>query len=164
LSVDPARCIRSHEAIIFWPEFGSKTDSYSYRQSGWKLLNNNENTQLNPKYWIETAITTLKNRREIANTSNLFVTVRGTAKPASRTIIAGWIKQLFKEAEINFTPGSIRSAVASKNWFHYPLDEVLARGNWRSANTFRNFYKREILSNMPKTVSKNITELFNPVD
>lgn len=91
------------------------------------------------------------------------MTVRGAAKPATRTVIAGWIKHLFKYANIAFTPGSVRSAVASKNWLNYPLDEILARGNWRSANTFKKYYRREVRSNIDSS-NKQITRLFRPVN
>lgn len=134
LRVDPKHCIKSDDSITFWPQFGSKTDSNSYRQSGWKLLLNNDAQNLNPLFWIERMEMLLNDRRNTAKSFNLFITVRGVAKPASRTVIAGWIKSLFKEAGITATPGSVRSAVASKSWFeNHPLDEILSRGNWRSA-------------------------------
>lgn len=162
LNIDPNHCIRSDNSIIFWPRFGSKTDSSNYRQSGWKLLLNTDSSNLNPIFWIERTITLLNDRRNAAKSTNLFITVRGVSKPASRTVIAGWVKTLFGEAGIAATPGSIRSAVASKSWFqNHPLDEILARGNWRSANTFQQFYRREI---MRSTDSQNVTQLFNPID
>ncbi|KOB79390.1 Neuropeptide receptor A33 [Operophtera brumata] len=64
------------------------------------------------------------------------------AKAASRTVIASWVKSALAEAGIIASPGSIRSAVASKNWAdNVPVDEILSRGNWRSGNTFRQFYR-----------------------
>ncbi|XP_028156423.1 uncharacterized protein LOC114356488 isoform X1 [Ostrinia furnacalis] len=162
LQIDPNHCIRSDESITFWPLFGSKTDCTNYRQSGWKLLSNKNNRRLDPVFWLNKTITLLHERRDTAKTFNLFVTLRGQAKPASRTIIAGWVKSLFKEAEITATPGSVRSAVASKSWLeNHPLDEILTRGNWRSANTFKQFYKREVIKNIN---TKNITRLFDPID
>lgn len=161
LKVDPQHCLKSQDAIVFWPDFGSKTDSSDYRQSGWKLMINKDSALLNPIAWIETTISLLSDRRECAKSCSLFMTIRGPPKPASRTVIAGWIKHLFKDANIPFSPGSVRSAVASKNWLNYPLDEILARGNWRSANTFRKIYRREII---PTTDSSNVTQLFNPID
>lgn len=163
LRIDPDHCIRSDDAIIFWPEFGSKTDRDDYRQSGWKLMANNDNVQLNPVFWIENTISLLQSRRDTAGKFNLFVTVRGPAKPASRTVIAGWIKNLFKDANIKFTPGSVRSAVASKNWLNYPVDEVLARGNWRSNNTFQKYYRREVMPNCDSTNTQLVTRLFRPI-
>uniref|UniRef100_A0A2H1V008 SFRICE_007242 n=1 Tax=Spodoptera frugiperda TaxID=7108 RepID=A0A2H1V008_SPOFR len=90
-------------------------------------------------------------------------TVRGAPKPASRTVIAGWVKTLFKEAGIIATPGSTRSAVASKSWLeNHPLDEILSRGNWQSAKTFQNFYRREVIRSGDSNL--NVSELFNPVN
>lgn len=163
LRTDPDHCIKCDNNIIFWPQFGSKTDSSTFRQSGWKLLSNLDNRNLNPVFWIEKTINLLNERREAAKCFNLFVTVRGVPKPASRIIIAGWVKTLFKEAGIVATPGSVRSAVASKSWLdNHPLDEILAHGNWRSANTFQRFYMREVTRNNPD--SENVTQLFNPVN
>lgn len=162
LTIDPSHCVRSDDNIIFWPRFGSKTDSSTYRQSGWKMLSNSNNCKLNPVFWIHKTIDLLKERRDTAKSFNLFVTVRGVAKPASRTIIAGWIKTLFKEAGITAAPGSVRSAVASKSWLeNHSLDEILARGNWRSANTFQNYYRREVMEN---NSSDTVTQSFEPIN
>lgn len=163
LKVDLSHCVKSNDSIIFWPEFGSKTDKGDYQQSGWKLMANKSNQQLDPVFWINRTISLLKERRDAAKSTNLFITVRGLPKAASRAVIAGWLRHLFKDANINFTPGSTRSAVASKNWLNYPLDEILSRGNWRSANTFQKYYKREIIP-MNTSDSTQITKLFQPVN
>lgn len=163
LTIDSNHCKRSVDNIIFWPQFGSKTDSSNYRQTGWKILSNSNNLKLDPVYWVDKTISMLNERRNSAKTFNLFVTLKGNSKPASRTVISGWIKTLFKEAGIKASPGSVRSAVASKSWLeNHPLDDILARGNWRSANTFQQFYRREVLrSNIN---SNTVTQLFSPVD
>lgn len=162
LRTDPSHCHKTSESITFWPQFGSKTDSSTYRQSGWKLLVNANNHNLNPVYWIERTMLLLNERREASKSFNLFITVRGAPVPASRTVIAGWVKTLFKDAGIAATPGSVRSAVASKSWLeNHPLDDILARGNWQSANTFQKFYRREIIPNVD---SESVTQLFNPIN
>lgn len=164
LAVDLDHYVKSDQFVIFWPQFGSKTDNSNYSQSGWKLLVNENNLNLNPPFWIDRTITLLHERREVSGTDNLFITVRGVAKPASRTVIAGWVKTIFKEADIEASPGSVRSAVASKSWFeNQHIDDILARGNWRSANTFRKFYRREIRMNC-NNQSSSVTRLFNPID
>jgi hypothetical protein len=161
LTTDPSHCIMSDDSIIFWPQFGSKTDTSNYRQSGWKLLSNTNDHNLDPLFWIRRTIVLLNERRNAAKTSNLFVTIRGEARAASRTVIAGWVKTLFKEAGIEAAPGSTRSAVASKSWLNnHSLEDILARGNWRSVNTFQKFYRREVISDVD---SNNITRLFNPI-
>lgn len=162
LMIDDDNYVRSLDPnyVILWPAFGSKTDSANYRQSGWKLFKNTDNINLDPVYWIERTFILLSARREEAKCQNLFITTRGTARAASRTVIAGWIKNLMRQADIEATPGSIRSAVASKNWLdNFPLDEILARGNWRSSNTFAKFYKRQV---MDSSRSNGIGSLFVP--
>lgn len=145
--------------ITLWPAFGSKTDCSKVRQSGWRLLQS-ENKNLDPVFWIKQTVLMLKDRRDAAGCSNLFISTRGKPKAASRAIIAGWIKTLLTEAGINATPGSVRSAVASRNWLdNFPLDDILARGNWRSGNTFAKFYRREVL---PANSVCSITNLFRP--
>lgn len=162
LTIDSNHYIKEDECITFWPQFGSKTDTNNFTQSGWKLFSNNENLNLNPVFWIEKTVELLSERRNNAKIFNLFVTIRGTTKLASRTVIASWVKTIFKEAKITAAPGSVRSAVASKSWYeNHPLDVILARGNWRSAATFQKYYRREVIS---LNSSENVTQLFNPVN
>lgn len=163
LAVDPDHYKLNSDSIVLWPTFGSKTDNSDYRQSGWRLTVNPENTNLCPVYWIKKTVTLLENRRKLMISSNLFVSVKGQPKPASRTLIAGWIKSLLKEAGITATPGSFRSAVGSKNWANnMPIDEILSRGNWRSGNTFTRFYRREVLSSNGNN-NCTLVKCFNPV-
>ncbi|XP_039759066.1 uncharacterized protein LOC120634945 isoform X1 [Pararge aegeria] len=115
-------------------------------QSGWKLLRSPRGKKVDPVFWVSHCKELLHDRREAAKCSNLFVHLRGQPKAASRTVIAGWVRTLLAEAGIIASPGSIRSAVASKNWAdNVPIDDILSRGNWRSENTFRHFYRREII-------------------
>lgn len=105
-------------------------------------------------------MSSLDTRRNNAKSQSLFITVKGVAKAASRTVIAGWIKPLFKEANITAAPGSVRAAVTSKSWLdNVSVEEILNRGNWRSANTFHKFYKREVLKNDSKTVTQLFTSI-----
>lgn len=162
LSSNAKHCVRSESSIVLWPIWGSKTDTSDYRQSGWKFLRNQTCQNLDPVFWINHLIELVNIQRRCSNTNNLFVTIRGDVKPASRTIIAGWIKSLLVEAGISATPGSVRSAVASRNFLdNFPLEDVLARGNWRSANTFKKYYMREV---MPASSSNSVTMSFTPVD
>lgn len=161
LNINSNHCTKNDDFIIFWPIFGSKTDSEKYRQSGWKLLSNQDNHNLNPVYWINRVITLLQNRRKLAKCDSLFVSIRGQPKAASRAIIAGWIKTILQDANIIAAPGSIRSAVASKNWYNnVSMEEILARGNWKSINTFTKYYKRQVVSASP---TSSITDLFHPI-
>lgn len=161
LNIDSNHCSKESDFIIFCPAFGSKTDSDRHRQSGWKLVSNKDNHNLDPVYWINRVITILHNRRTLAKCNNLFVSIRGQPKAASRAIIAGWIKTILQDANIMASPGSVRSAVASKNWYNnVSIEEILARGNWKSVNTFAKFYKRQVMSAAP---TPSITNLFHPV-
>lgn len=159
LKIDPEHCIIQDKQIIFWPAYGSKTDSANHRQSGWKLLINQGNKALDPVFWVM-KVKELSSERREPTQSSLFISIRGAPKAASKTTIAGWVKKVLEEAGISATPGSFRAAVASKNWINnFPLDDILARGNWKSENTFAKFYRRQILSSQCNPVSR----LFDPV-
>ncbi|CAK1586846.1 unnamed protein product [Parnassius mnemosyne] len=79
--------------ICLWPVFGAKTDNGSRRQSGWKLLPN-ENSNLCPVKWIRFLIRATKERRTDKIDGHLFISIRGTPKPASRTMIGGWVRSV----------------------------------------------------------------------
>lgn len=163
LSVDNEHCTIENEFIILWPQFGSKTDCREYRQSGWKLLANPLNQNLNPVFWVNKTIEILNERRGISGSTNLFISLRGSPSPASRTTIAGWFKSLMKAAGIVAAPGSVRAAVASRNWVdNFPIDDILARGNWKTVKTFQKFYRREVMISSTHN-NPTITSLFNPV-
>lgn len=162
LRTDTDHYIQTDGSVTLWPAFGSKTDSSDYRQSGWRFFPNLDNRNLDPVYWITRLVDLLVDRRNSAEIYNMFVSVRGEPKAASKTVISGWIKTLFKDAGITATPGSIRSAVASKNWVdNFPMEDILSRGNWRSQNTFCKFYRRPVL---PVSSSTSVTRFFNPVN
>uniref|UniRef100_A0A8D8UBZ9 Uncharacterized protein n=1 Tax=Cacopsylla melanoneura TaxID=428564 RepID=A0A8D8UBZ9_9HEMI len=62
---------------VFWPAFDSKTDSNSRSQSGWRLSPNTSEPLWNIVHWID-------------QLSALFISTRGSVKPASRAIIVNW--------------------------------------------------------------------------
>lgn len=162
LRTNPSNCIICNDHIILVPAFGSKTDSADYRQSGWKLKHNPCNKSLSPVHWIKRLIEAGQQRRQDADCDNLFVSTCGQAKPATRCVIAGWVKNMLKESGVEASAGSFRAAVASKSWIeNSPLEEILTRGNWRSAKTFKRFYCRQISS---VNNSNNISQLFSAVD
>ena len=166
LSIDEDSFQDSGEEIIFWPKFGSKTDTSTYRQSGWLLKNPNEQTErLNLIVWVRKLIQISSERRRSCsqNIQSLFTT-RGTINSASRSVIAGWIRTLFKEAGISASAGSFRAAVSSDLWSSNKcnIDEVLKRGNWKSRNTFLNHYFREV-SKCRETVSNILIDSFCPI-
>lgn len=99
-------------------------------------------------------------------TCSLFITTRGKVKEASRCIIAGWVRTLFKDAAIKASPGSFRAAVNSDNWANrnLDLDDVIARGNWQNQNTFLKYYYKEINYKERDPRSNNtLSESFLPV-
>lgn len=152
--------------VIFWPKFGSKTDSTTYRQSGWLLKTgeSSSNVRLDLVFWVKKTISISKIRRNAACNKSLFITTRGVVKDASRTVIAGWIKTLFKEAGISGSAGSFRAVVATNNWINNQcnIDEILKRGNWRSRNTFFRHYFQEIKPN-PVCNSNIVSKNFVPM-
>lgn len=146
LRINPENCIIHSDYVILWPIFGSKTDSASYRQSGWRLNVNIKSKSLDPVHWINRLIQVGRNRRESADCTNLFITTCGPPKSASRCVISGWIRKLLKDAGVEASAGSFRAAVASKSWIeNTPLEDILSRGNWRSHKTFKKFYCRQIV-------------------
>lgn len=162
LRVDSNHCIDSQDSIVLWPVFGSKTDTVDYRQSGWKLKVNTNNRSLCPVHWVRRLIIIGQQRRSAAESSHLFLSICGKAKPATRCIIARWVKNILKESGIEATAGSFRSAVASKSWLeNAPIEEILTRGNWRSENTFKRFYCRQIMN--VNNVNNTVSDLFNAV-
>lgn len=163
LSIDSDHMFEADDCITFWPRFGSKTDSSDHRQSGWKLLSNKQCSAADPVLWIKRLIELSGQRRLSCTSQSLFITTTNVAKAASRTIIASWVKTLLNEAGIKATPGSVRAAVASKNWIqNFPLDKILEQGNWRSGDTFRLFYRREVTrSLMSQDENVNLSNLFN---
>lgn len=162
LRIDQNSLIDEDTSIVLWPAFGSKTDSVNHRQSGWRLREHPDN-QLNVIFWIRELLKLSSYRRQ--NIDHLFITARGEAKPAPRTVIGGWVKSLLKDAGIEASPGSCRSAVASLNWLeNFPLDKILATGNWRTVHTFRNYYKKEIRDyNAVRINSLSLSNYFDPV-
>lgn len=139
-------CYENNEDhVILWPKFGSKSDSATYRQAGWRLSNDGH-TRLNPVLWIRKLIDLSQNRRSAReHLTSLFITTRGKVNAASRTVIAGWIKTLFREANIQDSPGSFRAAVSSNLWKNnVNIEEILIKGNWRSKDTFLKHYFKEV--------------------
>lgn len=144
LRCDSEHLIDEGNYIIMWPAFGSKTDSADHRQSGWKVTEHPEKN-LNIVHWIRQLLRISQESRKEGKFLELFITPRRQCKPASRTIIGGWIKNVLREAGIEASPGSIRSAVSSLNWLeNYSIDRILATGNWKREHTFRNYYQRQI--------------------
>lgn len=104
------------DEIILWLAFGSKTDRAHFRQSGWKLSRH-------PNIWlcpvrIRVLLKRSEERRAERNLDDLFITVTGPIKAASRTTIAGWVRSVLKEAGIHSSLGSVRAAVASRGWLN----------------------------------------------
>lgn len=162
LRITPEHFIDKRNAITLWPIFGAKTDSAKHKQSGWKLTGS-EKDNINPLKWLRKVVALSTGRRGPL-LKNLFVTTSGEAKPATQTIIGGWIKSVLREAGIHATPGSVRSAVASLNWLEdYPIEEILTRGNWKSEHTFRKFYRREIALPRSEHLQRSMAPFFTPV-
>lgn len=126
-------------SVSFWPVFGSKTDKGHMSQSGWRLLKN-EDSELDSVYWTQTLINVASNRLEARpDLFNLFITTRG------RATIAGWVKTAFVGAGVNYSPGSIRSAVSlSRLDSEVQLDTVLRNCNWKGKTNFFKYYYKGI--------------------
>lgn len=163
LMVDDMHCERSDSSLTFWPKFGSKTDNDRNRQSGWHLTCSGD-MALSLVKWVNCLIEVTNSRRKAREgLNNLFITTRGKVKAASRTVIAGWLKEPFKDIGINCSPGSVRSAVASNDFQNnVPLDEILKRGNWRGSTNFFKHYCKSV--EQPRSTNVNVlNDSFNAV-
>lgn len=147
--------------IFLIPSFGSKTDSHTHRQSAW-MLSKHDNENICPVKLVRTYIDRISARRSESNNDNsLFITVCGTAKAASRTVIGNWVRSVLHDSGIDATPGSCRSAVASLRWLEdQPIEDILSKGNWKSSNTFFNHYCRMI--DLPKNNRDSFFNTFTP--
>lgn len=152
LNIDNTGMLLLDTSVTFWPNFGSKTDNKRHRQSAWQL-SAIPNEKLDPIRWVRLYLSLSETRRSSGDRyiNSLFITSRGRVKCASRAVIAGWIKTALLELNINFPPGSIRSAVASsRRDNNVPIDSILKNGNWRSErNVFKHYFKEII--NSPRT-------------
>ncbi|CAH2224627.1 jg13623 [Pararge aegeria aegeria] len=161
LHCDSKRLEDDGKSITLHPVFGSKTDSASYQQSSWTLLASPDRN-ICPLFWLRTLIDLSRNVR--GSLTNLFITTKDPRKPASTVVIGGWIRRILSEAGIKATPGSCRSAVASLNCLEkYPVNDILAKANWRHEDTFRKYYLREVRvmhHNKDIESEKSLSELF----
>lgn len=157
LSINESHIQESENHIYFWPKFGSKTDSGSHRQSGWKI-SRCEDQSLDIVYWFKILINISANRRKaVHNLDSLFISTRGTVRAASRAVIAGWVKTALKEIGVDTSPGSIRSAVGSSRFsLEMPLDEILKKGNWTNDFNFLKFYCKNI-ERLPTDVKEQMS-------
>ncbi|KAL4720903.1 hypothetical protein ACJJTC_015276 [Scirpophaga incertulas] len=160
LHFDDNHFIVNDDSITLIPTFGSKTDSVTHQQSSWKLLSCPDKN-IDPVYWLKTLKTISSVHRNLI--TNIFITTREPIKPATPTIIGGWIKKLLSEAGIKSSPGSLRSAVSSLNWLeNYPINEILEKANWRHENTFRKFYQKNVQPHSGLQISqKSLSQYFS---
>uniref|UniRef100_A0A8D8QTA7 Core-binding (CB) domain-containing protein n=1 Tax=Cacopsylla melanoneura TaxID=428564 RepID=A0A8D8QTA7_9HEMI len=84
--------------VVFWPAFGSKTDKVSHRQSGWRLNENQSDSTLDPVKWVRKLNALSSIRAGSKSSDSLFITTRGRVKPASRSVIAGWVRTAMLES------------------------------------------------------------------
>ena len=150
------------DEIILWTVFGSKRDRASFRQSGWKL-SRHPDIWLCPVTWIRAMLKRSEERRKKEDIVALFITVVGTVRAASKTIIAGWVRSARKDADIDASPGSIRSAVGSRGWLDdLSVQDILDRKNWKSVETFRRHYCRKVQGISQRT-SSLLSSNFTPI-
>lgn len=166
LRFDPIHLQVTPDFVIFWPVYGSKTDSSSFLQSGWKLSSSPlENHLWCVPHWLDIFLRLRVDRCCSIDLDALFISTYGKVRPASRAIIAGWVASALSIANIPFAPGSIRAAVnSSLARADLPLDDILRRANWRSADTFLRHYYRPLDPNSSSTSGLNIASVsFAPV-
>ncbi|XP_020712406.2 uncharacterized protein LOC105693641 isoform X1 [Athalia rosae] len=163
LAINSENCTIQENVIVFWPKFGSKTDSARHRQSGWKL-SSSDHSEIDLIKWVKLLISvSASRRRAFPELVSLFITTRGKVKAASRTVIAGWIKTIFAKVGIDASPGSVRSAVASYNYENeIALDALLQRSNWKGAENFFKHYCKFVEKPI-KQANNPLFEVFEPI-
>ncbi|KAF6198242.1 hypothetical protein GE061_007989 [Apolygus lucorum] len=145
LSVDASHFQEVPPDLVFWPEFGAKTDNASYRQSGWRLSPDPNNPLWDIVKWTKLLLHMRHSRCGSKHITRLFISSRGRVKAATRAIIAKWVATALTAAGIEAAPGSFRSAVNSHlARLQVPLDDTLSRANWKSSGTFLKHYYRPI--------------------
>ena len=82
------------------------------------------------------------------NTAQFIVTQRKPHKAVHKDTIARWVKKLMTEAGVDtsvYKAHSCRSASASAaKSIGIPTEDILHKGNWSNANTFLQFYHKEL--------------------
>lgn len=164
LAIGENNYVSQRDSVTFWPIFGSKTDSVRHRQSGWKLSRSKQQV-FNLVFWVKRLIEVSAERRKaVPGLLKLFITTRGKVAEASKAIVAGWLKTIFKDLNINTSPGSIRSAVASYRYEQgMELDEILKRGNWQGAKNFFKYYCKEVQRPKSRSQNQTVLSVFEPV-
>ncbi|KAF6197733.1 hypothetical protein GE061_008699 [Apolygus lucorum] len=145
LSVDASHFQEVPPDLVFWPEFGAKTDNASYRQSGWRLSPDPNNPLWDIVKWTKLLLHMRHSRCGSKHITRLFISSRGRVKAATRAVIAKCVATALTAAGIEAAPGSFRSAVNSHlARLQVPLDDILSRANWKSSGTFLKHYYRPI--------------------
>ena len=99
-----------------------------------------------------------RDARVAGEVKKLLITYGKPYKAASIDSIRRWIKDLFKDCNINFSPHSCRSANTSKALeLGVDLQSVLKMACWKSCGTFYKHYKKDISC----TEETNFNELLN---
>lgn len=155
LSIEEGNFCDRGNYVIFWPKFGSKTDGVNYQQSGWKF-NANPERIFNVITWIRKLVLLAERRKGSLQTIKaLFITTRGKVQPASRTVIGGWFKTIFKDLGLDVSPGSCRAAVASARYANdTPLDIILKQANWKGDTNFFKHYCKEVTRSQGPDLNK----------
>lgn len=166
LQLDSTHFQASDDFIILWPCFGSKTDSNSFQQSGWRFtMAPAEDHLWCIPYWMRIFHTLRAKRIGSTLIPSLFISTYGRVRQASRALIAGWVSTALKAANIPFPPGSFRAAVnSSLARDNLPLDVIMMRGNWRSADTFLRYYYKPLAPDTAEMPRNNPVSIgFSPI-
>ncbi|KAI5652122.1 reverse transcriptase (RNA-dependent DNA polymerase) domain-containing protein [Phthorimaea operculella] len=104
----------------------NQKELWTLYESGWEFLPNPER-KLDLLTWTRRLLEVSKERRSSKGLTNLFITTRGKTAPASRTVIAGWIRTLFKEANLTATPGTEEWTARAELYTSTPTNMKLAQ-------------------------------------
>lgn len=120
-------------------------------------------------YQLDVSLDVVRCIREyIARTEELrgkedrfFITTRPPYQGASKPTLARWVREGLTEAGVPvnvWSAHSVRSASTSKlSKIHVPIEAIMAKAQWKCANTFREYYEKPIV---PKDVAHHLLDAF----
>ncbi len=83
------------------------------------------------------------------SSKRLFYTFGKPYRPASRSTITRWLRNVLEAAGINmtiFTPYSIRHSSMSSVSDRVPMETILRTGGWSRETTFSRFYNKPVVA------------------
>jgi hypothetical protein len=149
----------SGDTVMLQPLFGSKTDKSNCIQSPFTFVSGPAE-QLSVPVMLRLYLQLSAPWR--GPTTRLFVSPQQPSSPASIHKLRSWVKSYLNEAGAgDVTPGSTRAAVATQGVLQgLTVEQIMARGNWASADVVFRHYLRARTIDPPGVVLQRWPCLF----